>query len=234
MHNQLTFGFKQFVLAHEYAHCIRGHLDQLEGRSSLGYAMRSSEEIKEAQRIYDEKYAHMPLPDDLQFHSFCQLHALEFDADSTAVEIVLAPWLRNDPTLEGPARLILLGIYLFLWYAEIMDRIRRTISVGNTWFENPIYGEDIIVDELLHRRTHPAPLSRINGVTAALLRQNPSNEPFCNAVKITSDWARVFFELTWRNHRSAIAQLIGNLNCKIHPKFIDSIPFPGLMLGISN
>jgi hypothetical protein len=156
----IEYGFKTFVLAHEYAHCLNRHIDQLLSDTNGPRLMRSRELIKEAIELARQKYPQHPAASDEQLRAFAVVHALEFDADNVALELLIEV-LRDKVADEGTRLMWILGALAFFWYAELTERVHRTFRLGDAWFDDELYTKDFHVQSLLLRPTHPAPIERV-------------------------------------------------------------------------
>jgi hypothetical protein len=231
MHIKVQLGFNFLVLAHEYAHCALGHLDQVAHVSDRGYVMRPVEQIAMAWEHYRERHAHLPPPDEDQQLAFAMTHMLELEADGTAAKSLVAHLLDVDPDLDrGDGLLMLVGAYLFFWFAEMTERVHRTLQLGDSWFSNDLYGRDLLVQDLLHRPTHPAPLERMRWVESEIAEAF-SHEGARERAKSAHDWLYVTFERAWANRRDAIVAYRSDRPCELNPKWIENLPDVGVALG---
>jgi hypothetical protein len=233
MHVALEFGFKFFLLAHEYAHCISGHFDQIEQVPGAQYFVRSREEISAALKTLREEYGHLPEPDEAQMLAFTHLHTLEFDADKTAIRILMRYLLTDDPNLEsGRSLLVLLGAFMFFWYVELTERVHRIFELGKSWFDDPLYGEHYLVNDLLFRPTHPAPLERLIWATKIAFECVGHDKGMEQAIMNPLIWIGNYFDSAWKHGRSLAAEGVQESNYQINRKWITFLPDVGAAIGL--
>ncbi|MEW6640819.1 MAG: hypothetical protein AB1586_09970 [Pseudomonadota bacterium] len=223
-------GFKFFVLAHEYAHCISNHFDQLEKKPNAGLLTRDPDEIKRVYHTYMEKYGHIERPDDEQTLAFCHHHAIEFDADRTAIRILIEHVKTFDPTFQGLGIHTIFGALLFLMHLEMLENVQRTVEFGDKWFGDPLFDADHLVYSLLHRPTHPSPRERQIEAIFELRRALPDLKTF-ERVMGAFDWMHRLFSDAWQQNRNSLAETVRKEGLTLGQRWVSTLPNAGLHIG---
>lgn len=231
-YDAIVDGFKTFVVAHEYAHCLHRHLDQITAGPNKPVLVRADEVIKEARALAAAKYSHIPFPERPQRWAFTHIHALELDADATALTLVVEAAMGDKRALGPYGKLKLVGALLFWWYAEMSERVHRTFQLGAAWFDDELYSRDWSTQSLLLRPTHPAPLERAHETLAQAYQRYADNAVVVDALSSAWEWLSIFFDTAWLQTRAALASVIRNQGLALHRKWVTAIPDTGVTLGV--
>lgn len=231
-YDAIVDGFKTFILAHEYAHCLNRHLNQITAAPGKPLLVRSDEVIREAKMLAVTKYSHIPFPEQPQRWAFTHYHALELDADATALTLVIEGAMDESRGLGTYGKLTIFGAMLFWWYAEITERVHRTFQLGSAWFDDRLYSHDWSAQSLLLRPTHPAPLERADETLAHAYQRYGDNAAVVDTLSAAWEWLSMFFDTGWLQTRDTLAAVIKNHRLVVHRKWITRIPDAGLKLGV--
>jgi hypothetical protein len=226
----LQGGFQTFVVAHEFAHCLRRHVRQTRPDYAGPRWARHDEEVQAALDRAESRYASYPEPDREQLAAFRFTHALEFDADRVAFAL-LVDLLQERYGPSADSHMLVLGALSFFWYSEMLERVQRTVVEGNAWFGNPLYTEDLAVQGLLERPTHPAPLERGQALLSAALRGGAPD--WAKQAALSSwHWLEALFETAWHTTRPVVAAAVRARGLGIDRKWIDQVPAEVAAIGI--
>jgi hypothetical protein len=225
-------GFKTFVLAHEYAHCLNRHIDQLLMGTNGPRLMRDMELMKEAIELARQKYPQHPAASDEQRRAFAMLHALEFDADRVALELLIQA-LRNKVADEGTRLMWIVGALALFWYVELTERVHRTFRLGDVWFDDELYTKDFHVQSLLLRPTHPAPIER--AISLLTMVSHEYREGWIQSAVFGGwRWLDALFETAWATTRPLVAAAVDKQGLRIDRKWVDGIPLHLIAIGVKS
>lgn len=231
-YRSIEAGFRTFVLAHEYAHCLMGHIDQIQPAFSGPRMMRAPEFIVETTELARSKYPQFGQASDEQLMAFAVTHALEFEADQVGLKL-LVQVLRKSGADRSIVHMWLTGALAFFWYVEMLERVHRTFEMGDSWFGDDLYEIDFHVHGLLLRPTHPAPLERADELVQMVLHEEPEDW-IRQAVLVSWHWLCAFHERAWRTSGPVLAATIVSENLKVDAKWADDIPLELMAIGVSS
>lgn len=210
-------GFEYFVIAHELAHFAHWHFGLLNesDRNKVRGPLIGPSEIRINTTINTMKSKYPGISnitgDDLIRYGLVQF--AEYQADITAILLIFYH-LKNRAN-EDPAEqyYFLLGVFSFFWYAEFCERVHRLIRVGRDMSRDSLFLEDLEVQNLCLRSSHPAPLSRFKEIKKYITftKSNPFVE---NAL----DTIESLFETAWTMNVSAIEKKVKEDGLKICEK----------------
>ena len=171
----LEHGFRMFLLGHEYCHLKHRHHEQLLGVWKGPVIVLSDVKRGEALDAYFEHYyERFPVPDKEKVQNFAVRQVMEFMADcegyvlttlaarSFAESQALSP--SGHSNAISPQFFVVVGGLLFFWGVEFLERAVRLRMTGSDGRDDPILTRDLGAQNLLLRRTHPCPLSRLDFV----------------------------------------------------------------------
>lgn len=223
-------GFQTFVLAHEYAHCLNRHIDQLLSGAKGPCLMRDPDLIKATIGLAQQKYPQHPPPSDEQLLAFAMVHALEFEADTVAMKLLIE-MVKNKIADEGTRHMWIMGALAFFWYAEIGERVHRTFHLLDSWFEDELYTKDLQVQSLLLRPTHPAPLERAR-ILLSMVFHDLEEEWLHRAVFGSWMWLDALFQTAWNTTRPVVVATVIKKSLCIDRKWVDDIPLHLTAIGV--
>lgn len=223
-------GFRTFVLAHEYAHCLLGHLNQIQPTFDGPRMMRVEKFIEETITLAHLKYPQYDQASDEQLTAFALTHALEFEADEVGLKLLINV-LRNSGADRGTRNMWLMGALAFFWYVEILERVHRTFEMGDSWFGNDLYENDFHVQGLLLRPTHPAPLERADVLVQTMLFEEVE-EWVKQDVLASWRWLTALHEKAWKIAGPVVAAAIVSQKLTVDPKWADEIPIELVAIGV--
>lgn len=171
-------GFLSFILAHEFAHLTKNHHSLIEKKGlEPPYFLRKN--YDEIFKIYASNYQGIFRYDMKELVTKMHLQGIELDADFHAynyaghVRTILPPLkeviVRNpEENLRGPENFNIIfheiGIQLFLWSIEMLERGIRTLTNGKDGREYKLFSVDFDIQDLTIRTTHPCPMTRIRTI----------------------------------------------------------------------
>lgn len=170
--NSFTLGFNSFVMAHEYSHCINSHctaghsVRAQVGRESTDHPIPMRNDVRMSSTLdqVSKMFPGYEIPFDQLTHYRID-QAVELVADTQALEIVLSYSIQH---LSDQTPAFVLGALSFYYYLEMNERVHRTIEQGTGWMKNPIYNEKIECQNILFRKAHPCPKSRVEHALASV------------------------------------------------------------------
>lgn len=231
LYTAIADGFKAFVVAHEYAHCLNRHIDQRGANWDKARIMRNGQQLGDAMRRGIEKYPAHPLPSIRQLHAFIYEHAMEMDADLTAMILVIESFRAGDdkPTVWTFLRLV--GAIAFFWHIEMTERVLRTFDLGSKWFEDELYNVDLVVQGLYYRATHPAPLERLWAVIQGLSERYEHNAFLGQLATAATGCVSSIFSKAWEVSRDVVFFAIEDRRLTLDSKWVREIPLSAPQIG---
>ncbi len=144
-------GFKFFINAHEFSHCMNDHCNPASTKQrlheDLNHAMETVKSALPDTNITEEQIEH-----------FRTRQYSESIADCEALLMLMTFAKLGFEKSEWD--FLIMGGLAFFWYVELHERIARTLKFGLSWQDEPPYKMDFSIQNLLFRKSHPAPLSR--------------------------------------------------------------------------
>jgi len=216
-------GFRFMLLAHEYAHCLAGHLEG-NGMSPLGAQIRDEALIQQTIAQIHDFFPGQDLPTDTQLACFTSTQAHELEADMLALIMAVSAFADDQGHFSHDGRFKLVGAWLFFFYVDAMEKIHRTMALGPAWFDDPIYNDRSLfaVQDMLYRSTHPNPIERSLLAFGYLCYQASERVNLVSTVKDAWLWLDGLFGSAWLDVRDDIgAKASGKLPSS---KWITTIP----------
>jgi hypothetical protein len=209
----ISKGMLSFAMAHEIAHIDNGH-----------HWMLGGEELPNRPK----PTLHMPIRPETQLYTvFDKLPKYQTDVSSLSSEVLLnfgarqclelaadteGFWLLYRSSCMIPAAannptwplMLCLGAVMFLWIAEMVERYIRLFQFGPVLAQHPLFEQDSDVQDLLFRRHHPSPISRLH-----ILEKSVSHiieSTLSKKVNIVEPFSRTLsavFDTVWQHRLSA-------------------------------
>lgn len=233
--HEFEMGFKDFVLAHEYSHVVNDHYDEVKLDFLGKKTEKNHTEVVEVCNKTKIKYPDLEITDEI-IKNYSHLQAIENKADVDGIYIcllALIEHIKKGDVYKG--FFYLCGCLSFFWYLELTERTQRTLKQGSKWLADPIYKEDLDIQNLLFRSSHPAPLSRYQHAYDQLIYQfGEGNERLEPWLKCCWDVVSLIFDSAWNGNKDLLILLSERAEMKIHHKWEIDIPFSEAVFGVNN
>ncbi|WP_438423274.1 M48 family metalloprotease [Aquimarina macrocephali] len=223
LQNLIKKGFISFIVGHEYAHITKNHHEKRASRRGPFMVPKNTKEIWE---LYSDKYkSQYPGISPEEFSNKIIDQYMEIEADWNGYSYVANTYNKYPEDFTGKVRskngssklnpkfklmFVEIGIQLFLWSIEYLERLVRTMQRGNDGHKNDLFHTNIDVQNVILRSTHPCPLSRIK----MLSQIGHLSEP-------ASEWVEDLFKEFYKIAEPRAAEMHRN-GIRPHPKWTAS------------
>jgi hypothetical protein len=231
--NHFDEGILSFMLGHELAHIIKDHHSRIKLKKIV--IPKDENEILQTIKKYSLYYTNYDLPATEELLLRYSRHYYEHEADYFSFSYCLNAmhqFTGADGTVAEPAGsysinaghlLYLWGNATFLVFVEYLERTIRVLQLGAKGVESPLFSKDADVQNLLFRKTHPSPISRINFVNFYFHRVQKNGPAF--------SFIETIFEMTWNVLYPHLLKFKDE-NCEIHKKWKQDTTEMGSILNL--
>jgi len=212
--NAFNHGMLSFVMGHEYGHIVNHHLERLRTIDQPPY--RLPRDLSETAQTWRQQYSdRFPFPADIQsVITKVNRQMLEVQADWHGFASVMAS-LQDMPMTSKSAEaslIVMLGALSFLYSCDYLEKLARTLGSGADGSDDRLFTHDWRVQDLVLRKFHPCPLSRLEYLYETRFTSNGASIPIRSLGKMldavfTHSWnrsypkARALYQQGVRPHR---------------------------------
>ena len=225
-------GFMTFIIAHEYAHCVFRHTQIVKGASDIPTPMRNPDFVKEQlEKLQQEKYRSLGRVNETQLRNYSLLQALEIQADQFAFKLLLKYIAGIEGLRPQEAHLLMVGAFTFFAYSEQMERVLYAVQSGRLVDPNQNI-DDIELENLCFRTSHPAPRSRANTIVE-LFQRDDDQDNYPDGNPVESAWRCADSVMTgyWEKSGAVLDGVLRRGSFSISNKWIDELPHKVSAIG---